>query len=93
MAADASLAAMRAQAQLPAAIEGGQPLPEGLMWLLLTGDVRRLHLNLTLIITFSPTLNLTLSLGLRPHSLLILNVHAYPTALAVSQNPSSLTLF
>ena len=28
------------QAQLPAAIEGGQPLPEGLMWLLLTGDVR-----------------------------------------------------
>ena len=28
------------QAQLPAAVEGGQPLPEGLMWLLLTGDVR-----------------------------------------------------
>lgn len=27
------------QAKLPAAIPGGQPLPEGLMWLLLTGDV------------------------------------------------------
>jgi citrate synthase len=27
------------QATLPAAKEGGEPLPEGLLWLLLTGDV------------------------------------------------------
>lgn len=27
------------QAQLPAAKEGGEPIPEGLLWLLLTGDV------------------------------------------------------
>lgn len=27
------------QTKLPAAIEGGQPLPEGLMWLLLTGEI------------------------------------------------------
>ena len=28
------------QKKLPAAIPGGEPLPEGLMWLLLTGEVR-----------------------------------------------------
>ena len=28
------------QKVLPAAKEGGEPLPEGLLWLLLTGDVR-----------------------------------------------------
>ena len=28
------------QEKLPAAKEGGEPLPEGLMWLLLTGEVR-----------------------------------------------------
>lgn len=28
------------QAQLPAAKEGGEPLPEGLLWLLLTNEVR-----------------------------------------------------
>ena len=28
------------QKQLPAAIEGGEPLPEGLLWLLLTGEAR-----------------------------------------------------
>ena len=27
------------QKRLPAAVEGGEPLPEGLLWLLLTGDV------------------------------------------------------
>jgi hypothetical protein len=27
------------QASLPAAQEGGEPLPEGMLWLLLTGDV------------------------------------------------------
>ena len=29
------------QKKLPAAISGGQPLPEGLLWLLLTGNSRR----------------------------------------------------
>lgn len=28
------------QAALPSAVEGGEPLPEGLLWLLLTGEVR-----------------------------------------------------
>ncbi len=28
------------QEKLPAAKQGGEPLPEGLMWLLLTGEVR-----------------------------------------------------
>jgi hypothetical protein len=28
------------QAALPAAVDGGEPLPEGLLWLLLTGEVR-----------------------------------------------------
>jgi len=30
----------RAQKLLPAAKEGGEPLPEGLLWLLLTGEAR-----------------------------------------------------
>lgn len=30
---------LRLQEKLPAAVPGGQPLPEGLMWLLLTGKV------------------------------------------------------
>jgi hypothetical protein len=33
------------QEKLPAAKEGGEPLPEGLMWLLLTGEVRLKTLN------------------------------------------------
>ena len=28
------------QKKLPSAIQGGEPLPEGLLWLLLTGEVR-----------------------------------------------------
>lgn len=32
------------QEKLPAAKEAGEPLPEGLMWLLLTGEVRALWL-------------------------------------------------
>jgi hypothetical protein len=28
------------QARLPKAVPGGEPIPEGLMWLLLTGEVR-----------------------------------------------------
>ena len=31
------------QKLLPAAKEGGEPLPEGLLWLLLTGEVRRCY--------------------------------------------------
>lgn len=31
------------QKLLPSAIPGGEPLPEGLMWLLLTGEVRSLR--------------------------------------------------
>lgn len=31
------------QKVLPAAKEGGEPLPEGLLWLLLTGEVRHCH--------------------------------------------------
>lgn len=34
------------QKVLPAAIEGGEPIPEGLLWLLLTGKVRLKMLNL-----------------------------------------------
>lgn len=35
-----ALCDMPLQEKLPAAKQGGEPLPEGLMWLLLTGDVR-----------------------------------------------------
>lgn len=38
--ASAVLPASLLQAALPAAVEGGEPLPEGLLWLLLTGEVR-----------------------------------------------------
>ena len=31
--------ALNVQEKLPAAKEGGEPLPEGLLWLLLTGEV------------------------------------------------------
>ncbi len=39
------------QEKLPAAIEGGEPLPEGLLWLLLTGDVSS---SATLIMQYIP---------------------------------------
>lgn len=35
-----SLLCLLSQEKLPAAKEGGEPLPEGLLWLLLTGEVR-----------------------------------------------------
>ncbi len=37
---DLTAHACHAQEKLPAANEGGEPLPEGLLWLLMTGDVR-----------------------------------------------------
>ena len=34
----------RLQEKVPGAKEGGEPLPEGMLWLLLTGEVRERHL-------------------------------------------------
>lgn len=54
-----SLMLLSVQEKLPAAKEGGEPLPEGLLWLLLTGEVRLLlgykpHPGVTLACSGSP---------------------------------------